>query len=84
MLLLSDSLSMEQTSYLSDGGRLDARKRRKMAPIAAAVAAATVADTAHEVYDEDCPENVPVSLVEHAADQARTANLKVRLLYGRV
>ena len=52
-----------------------------MAPIAAAVAAATVADTAHEVYDEDCPENAPVSLVEHAADQARIANLKVRFSY---
>ena len=49
-----------------------------MAPIAAAVAAATVADTAHELYDDDCPENASVSLVEHAADQARIANLKVR------
>ena len=48
-----------------------------MAPIAAAVAAATVADTAHEVYDDDCPESASVSLVEHAADQARVANLKV-------
>ena len=51
-----------------------------MAPIAAAVAAATVADTAHELYDDDCPENASVSLVEHAADQARIANLKVRRL----
>ena len=56
---------------------MDARKRRKMAPVAAAVAAATVADTAHEVYDQDCPEDALVSLVEHAADQARIANLKV-------
>ena len=78
LLLLSDSLAREQAAYSFEGrGPLDARKRRKMTPVAAAVAAATVADTAHEVYDKDCPENVPVSLVQHAADQARIANLKV-------
>ena len=53
-----------------------------MAPIVAAVAAATVADTSHEVYDNDCPETANVTLVEHAADQARIANLKVHdILY---
>ena len=50
-----------------------------MAPIAAAVAAATVAETAHGMYNDGCPEDSSVSLVEHAADQARMANLKVKL-----
>ena len=54
-----------------------------MAPIAAAVAAATVADTAHELYDDDCPENASVTLVEHAADQARLANLKVKGIFTK-
>ena len=64
--------------FLPDNFKLDARKRRRMAPIVAAVAAATVADTSHEVYDDDCPETANVTLVEHAADQARIANLKVQ------
>ena len=50
-----------------------------MAPIAAAVAAATVAETAQGMYNDGCPEDSSVSLVEHAADQARMANLKVTL-----
>ena len=50
-----------------------------MAPIAAAVAAATVAETAQGMYNDGCPEDSSVSLVEHAADQARMANLKVKL-----
>ena len=50
-----------------------------MAPIAAAVAAATVAETNQGMYNDGCPEDSSVSLVDHAADQARMANLKVRL-----
>ena len=50
-----------------------------MAPIAAAVAAATVAETAQGMYNDGFPEDSSVSLVEHAADQARMANLKVNL-----
>ena len=80
--LLSDSLAAEQSIYIPSEYKLDARKRRRMAPIVAAVAAATVADTSHEVYDNDCPETANVTLVEHAADQARIANLKVHgILY---
>ena len=78
--LLSDSLAAEQSMYIPSEYKLDARKRRRMAPIVAAVAAATVADTAHEVYDNDCPETANVTLVEHAADQARIANLKVHIV----
>ena len=77
--ILSDSLAAEQSIYIPSDYKLDARKRRRMAPIVAAVAAATVADTSHEVYDNDCPETANVTLVEHAADQARIANLKVYL-----
>ena len=54
--ILSDSLAAEQSIYIPSEYKLDARKRRRMAPIVAAVAAATVADTSHEVYDNDCPE----------------------------
>ena len=75
LLLLSDSLAAERTLYTPE----DARKRRRMAPIAAAVAAATVAETAQGMYNDGCPEDSSVSLVEHAADQARMANLKVTL-----
>ena len=75
LLLLSDSLAAERTLYTPE----DARKRRRMAPIAAAVAAATVAETAQGMYNDGCPEDSSVSLVEHAADQARMANLKVKL-----
>lgn len=78
--LLSDSLAAEQSIYIPSEYKMDARKRRRMAPIVAAVAAATVADTSHEVYDKDCPETANVTLVEHAADQARIANLKVFFL----
>ena len=80
--LLSDSLAAEQSIYIPSEYKMDARKRRRMAPIVAAVAAATVADTSHEVYDKDCPETANVTLVEHAADQARIANLKVYIFSG--
>ena len=75
LLLLSDSLAAERTLYTPE----DARKRRRLAPIAAAVAAATVAETAQGMYNDGCPEDSSVSLVDHAADQARMANLKVKL-----
>ena len=68
-------MAAERTLYTPE----DARKRRRLAPIAAAVAAATVAETAQGMYNDGCPEDSSVSLVEHAADQARMANLKVKL-----
>ena len=78
--MLSDYFAAENSLYLTSDFTWNARKRRRMAPIVAAVAAVTVADTSHKVYDGDCPETSNVSLVEHAADQARITNLKVQKL----